>query len=121
MKAFSTHISSGFLTFLLVMVSTFTLADIDSPGGIGAYLRADAEEFPMIEKIIPESPAAGAKLEAGQRITKIDGVSTSGKPMDQVIAMIRGPEMSPVELEILGKDGKTFRRLICRKAIVIPE
>lgn len=121
MKSFCLNTRFGFTTMLLVMVSTFALADLDSPGGIGAYLELDATDYPVIKKTIPDTPAAGAKLKEGQHITKVNGVSTAGKGMEEIIAMIRGPEMTAVELEILGADGKSFRRLLCRKAITIRE
>lgn len=121
MKAFCTNTRFGFMTTLLVMVSTFALAEVDSPGGIGAYLEQDATDYPVIRKIIPDTPAAGAKLNEGQHITKVNGVSTAGKAMEEIIAMIRGPEITAVELEILGADGKSFRRLLCRKVIIIRE
>lgn len=121
MKRFCTNFRFGFLTVLLVMVSTIALAEIDSPGGIGAYLEQDTTDYPVIKKIIPDTPAAGGKLKEGQHIAKVNGVSTAGKEMAAIIAMIRGPEMSPVELEILDAEGKSFRRLLCRKVIVITE
>ncbi len=112
---------SSFLAVLLGMVATCAFADIDSPGGIGTYLGADATDYPVIQKVIPDTPAAGAKLKEGQHITKVNGVSTAGKTMEEIVAMIRGPETSAVDLEILDTDGKTIRRLLCRKVITIPE
>ncbi|MEI6537214.1 MAG: PDZ domain-containing protein [Verrucomicrobiaceae bacterium] len=86
-------------------------------GGIGIYIGTDETEYLLISKIIPDSPAAGAKLKEGEHITKVDGVSTKGKTVAEWMLMIRGPELTAVELEILGTDGKTYQRLLCRKKI----
>lgn len=112
---------TGLLIILLITVPACALADLELPGGVGIYLGSDGTDYPSINKIIPDTPAAGAKLKEGQHIVKVDGVSTAGKAMEEIIAMIRGLEITPVELEILGADGKTFRRLLCRRVITVRE
>jgi carboxyl-terminal processing protease len=109
------------LALLLALEPGQGFADAPEPGGIGVYLGTDLGERPRIIKIIPDSPAAKARLEEGQVIMKVDGISTAEKTMADWMAMIRGPEGTAVVLEVRGADGKIFQRLIFRKKLKIPE
>lgn len=120
MKKACTNVRLGFIAFLLLLGSVSAYGEQPVLGRIGIILEEDATEYPLITKVFPDTPAAGAKLKEGQHITKVNGISTAGKTMTEWYAMIMGPEMTAVELEILGVDGKKFQRLICRKKITIP-
>jgi C-terminal processing protease CtpA/Prc len=112
---------SLFLALLLMLAPSRLLAADPEPGGIGIYLGTDESSYPKIMKMIPDSPAAKAKLKEGQVILKVNDVSTKNKTMADWVNLIRGPEGTAVVLEIRDTDGTTIKRLLFRKKIEIPE
>ncbi|HWC07133.1 MAG TPA: S41 family peptidase [Gemmatimonadota bacterium] len=67
---------------------------------------------------IEGTPAYKAGLRAGDRIMKVDGVSTEGWSEEKAVQELRGPQGSEVEL-IIGRDGldEPIQADITRKAI----
>ena len=121
MNSFSARLFIAMAVLFVMAGPTRIRAEVPEVAGIGVYLGTDSGSYPRIIKVIPDSPAAKMKLEEGQVITKVDGVSTAEKTITDCVEMIRGKEGSAVVLEIRGADGKTFQRLILRKKIAIPE
>lgn len=90
----------------------------DSFEGIGATLILQ-EEWPAIAQTpIKETPAAKAGLKAEDRITAVDGDTTKGLSLDEVVAKIRGENGSKVTLTIQrGED--TFDVVVTRDVIPV--
>ena len=90
----------------------------DSFEGIGATLTLQ-EEWPAIAQTpIKETPAAKAGLKAEDRITAVDGDTTKGLSLDEVVAKIRGEKGTEVTLTIQrGQD--TFDVAVTRDVIPV--
>ncbi len=70
--------------------------------GIGVRLGSDqASRMPLIDGVLPNTPAAQAGLTSGLIVQKIDGVSTAGKSLAECVALIRGAAGTTVQLELL--------------------
>jgi S1-C subfamily serine protease len=70
-------------------------------GGIGALLRADPTNgIPLVQQVIPGSPAEAAGLRSGDLILNVDGVPTSGRTLAQNVESLRGFAESSVTLTI---------------------
>lgn len=65
--------------------------------GVGIEIGLRQDYFTVL-RIIPESPAAMSGIDVGDRITSVDGISTKGLLLSEVIETLRGPEGSRVNL-----------------------
>ena len=88
--------------------------------GIGAALanRGDGVE---VTGLTTDSAATRAGLMQGDRITAVDGLSTTEMTLDQVIAQIRGEEGVPVVLDITRPGGGARRIEIQRERVFIAQ
>jgi carboxyl-terminal processing protease len=89
-------------------------------GGIGAEIGIKDEQL-IIVAPLKESPAERIGLKSGDEILKIDDFNTAGVAVVDAVKKIRGPNGTPVTLEIYRKgwdDSKQFK--IIRDTIVIP-
>lgn len=69
--------------------------------GIGAYVSLDAVTgFPKISGTIKDAPSEDAGLRANDIIYEVDGVSTYGLTLDEVVSLIKGEEYTEVLLTI---------------------
>ena len=68
--------------------------------GIGAEMST-VNGAPIIQSVIPGSPAEKAGLLGGDTVLSIDGVSTDGQTIDTVVSRIRGDAGTTVTLSIL--------------------
>ena len=68
--------------------------------GIGAEMST-VNGAPVIQSVIPGSPAEKAGLLGGDTVVSIDGVSTEGQSIDTVVSRIRGDAGTTVTLSIL--------------------
>ena len=70
--------------------------------GIGAYIELDTETgFPKINGVIAGAPAEEADLRANDIIYEVDGESTYGLSLTEVVSLIKGPENTDVVLTIV--------------------
>jgi len=67
--------------------------------GIGAEMDI-VNGAPVIEVVIPGSPAEKAGLLSGDTVLDVNGVSTAGQDIDTVVAKIRGDAGTTVKLSI---------------------
>ena len=69
--------------------------------GIGAYISMNQQmQLAMIAGVMEESPAEGAGLREGDIIYQVDGESTQGLSLSQVVSRVKGPEDTTVHLTI---------------------
>jgi C-terminal processing protease CtpA/Prc len=86
--------------------------------GIGIVLSMQ-EEQPTIMQVLPDSPAAHVGLSPGLVIQRIDGVPTAGKPLAELVPMLRGPEGSKTSIEVVDATmGKTNTVELTRKRVL---
>lgn len=96
-----------FLIVLLTLVSAVTAAPQPELFGIGALIRDGGTKGPIIHDIVPNSPAAKAKLSTGLIISKVDDTPTAGKRLDECVSLIRGAAGTTVRIELTDPaDGK---------------
>lgn len=89
-------------------------------GGIGASLGI-RRDTTLIVNVQPGSPAARAHLRPFDRIVAIDGKPVVGLAPDSVVALIRGPEGTPIGLGLRrGLAGDPVQAVIVRAPVQIP-
>ena len=88
--------------------------------GIGAYVTVKDEQI-IISAPIADSPADRAGIRAGDIILEVDGQSTEGMSLTEVVLLVQGPEGTTVDLLIL-HEGETEPVLISvvRAVIEVP-
>ncbi|UCG54429.1 MAG: S41 family peptidase [Dehalococcoidia bacterium] len=69
--------------------------------GIGAVITVDDDDQIVVVAPIAGAPAAEAGIKPGDVLLKVDGVSTSGMGLYEVILMVRGPKGTSVSLLVL--------------------
>ena len=89
-------------------------------GGIGAELGMKDKILTVISPI-KDTPAWKAGIKKGDKILKINNISTTDMTVDKAISIIRGPEDTSVTLTILHTDERQTHDLkITRAKIAIP-
>ena len=89
--------------------------------GIGAYVNVDANGQFVITQPFRSGPAEEAGLVSGDAVLAVDGVSTVGMSLYDVINLIRGPAGSTVTLLIQRPDEpEAFEVVVTRRRIEIP-
>lgn len=69
--------------------------------GIGAYISMNQQmQLAMISGVMEDSPAQGAGLREGDIIYQVDGESTQGLSLTQVVSRVKGKEGTTVHLTI---------------------
>lgn len=75
--------------------------------GIGAYISLDTNTgLPKISGTISGAPAEKVDLRSNDLIYEVDGVSTYGMTLTEVVSLIKGPENTDVVLTIV-REGAT--------------
>lgn len=90
--------------------------------GIGAYISLDTEtSLPKISGVIAGAPAESANLRANDLIYEVDGESTYGLTLTEVVAMIKGPEATDVVLTIVREGEADYLDVtVARKKVETP-
>ncbi len=83
--------------------------------GIGVVLDIFEGNI-MITAVLKDSPADKAGLKPGDIIKKVDGIIITGKEIEEVVPMIKGPAGSEVSLAIL-RDGRNLNFVIKREQL----
>lgn len=86
-------------------------------GGVGSTIRVK-DDYVIIAEPYENSPAQKAGLKAGDKISKIDGVSYKGKTTDDVSNTLRGKPNTQIEVELIdGITNETRKVTIKREQI----
>lgn len=86
--------------------------------GIGIYLE-EKDGYVSVLSPVRNSPAEVAGILAGDKIIEVNGISTKGKKMNDVITLVRGKEGTKVTLKILRENQElTFE--LTRTKIELP-
>ena len=89
-------------------------------GGIGARINGDDGQITIVA-VLPNTPAAGAGLNAGDVILEVDGKTTSGMSVAEAVLNIRGKKGTTVKLLIQHQGAAGFEEIeIVRARIELP-
>ena len=86
--------------------------------GIGVELEL-VDGWTTVVLPLEGAPSSRVDLQPGDRILEVDGVSTSGKKLDEVVKLLRGKRGSTVVLSISREGGAPMRREVVREIIRI--
>ena len=87
--------------------------------GLGIELKADNNTL-LIVNVIPGGPAAEAGIAANDRIIEVDGKTTREVSTDAAADMLKGPELSYVEIVLQSPDGTVRRERVQRRRVDVP-
>ena len=89
----------------------------DQYSGIGVELKIDtASAQPLVERVLPGSPAEQAGVMVGDRIVAIDEAPTKGLPFGEIVVKIRGKPGSQLSLK-LDRAGRTIWSVMPRGSL----
>jgi carboxyl-terminal processing protease len=90
--------------------------------GIGVVILVEAEDaYVTIASVFNDSPAARAGLLPGDQIVRVNGTDVAGKPREDVVNMITGPEDSTVEITVFRpSDNNRIDFEITRAKVEVP-
>jgi len=114
MKSF---IKASLLACAFGMAATSALAEDESFGGIGVTIY-QLRDGVKVAEVIPGTPAAETKLQAGDIITAVDGVSLKGQDIDFSKEQLRGQVNKPLEITYIS-EGETYTAVIRRAQITV--
>lgn len=90
-------------------------------GGVGIVLASDDPAKPWrVDQVFANGPAARAGVLAGDIVTAVDGVATAGAASAAIVAMLRGPSGSIVNVSIERNGAALPAPLAIRRAAVAP-
>lgn len=90
--------------------------------GIGAYIQLDTvTSLPKISGTIEGAPSEEVDLRANDLIYEVDGVSTYGLTLTEVVSMIKGPENTDVVLTIIREGASDYLEVkVTRRQVETP-
>ncbi len=94
----------------------FEKAMTGSFSGVGCQIEVK-DGWLFVASPMEDSPAFNAGIIAGDRVSKVDGVSTHGLTTEKCIKMITGPEGTPVKLDVQ-RNGQDLTFNLTRAKIV---
>ena len=86
--------------------------------GIGVEVNSNAD-YPVIDTVFPDSPAAKAGIKPGDVIVRIDGQDVHGQTIDQTSNLIRGRVGTTVRITV-DRGGQEMELPVVREPITIP-
>ncbi|MEU5975177.1 S41 family peptidase [Streptomyces sp. NPDC047315] len=84
--------------------------------GVGLWARRSGDGRVEIARVQPGGPAAKAGVKAGDRLRTIDGSPVEGRPVTDVVALLRGNEGTEVDLG-LQRDGRRWSESLIRTTL----
>lgn len=95
------------IIFGIILTSNFVYAQDDSYTGIGVYLDQNRQigSYPIVSKVVDNSPASMFRLQRGDKITSVDTIDTTRMSNEEVTKRLRGPIDSQVTIIIQNNRG----------------
>jgi carboxyl-terminal processing protease len=87
--------------------------------GLGVELKAEDDAL-LIVNVIPGGPAERAGLGVGERITAVEGLSTTQVSLDAAADMLKGIEGSTVRLTVQSRQGRPRELQLRRQRVEVP-
>jgi carboxyl-terminal processing protease len=87
--------------------------------GVGFLIETDGDGIQVFSPL-PNSPARKAGINAGDRITAIDGRPVKGMALYDAINLVRGPAGSPIKFTIVPKGGAAREVTVVRALVTLP-
>lgn len=88
--------------------------------GIGATVTMK-DRRPTVAHTLPDSPARKSGIKAGDAIQAVDGKPTEGLSLDRVVAQVRGPAGSQVQLQLIREGAaEPFELTVTRAKVEVP-
>ncbi|MFD3329347.1 S41 family peptidase [Streptomyces sp. NPDC058701] len=84
--------------------------------GVGLWTERRPDGLIEVDKVQPDSPAARAGLRAGDRLLSVDGRAVTGLAANDVTALLRGEEGTPVVLG-LSRGGADLTETVRREQL----
>ena len=81
--------------------------------------EGDAGGYPVVTKLIKGSPAEKAGLVVGDAITSINGVATSGHPLNSMVEQLRGDAGTTITLGVRRGD-RSWQLTLTRATVNVP-
>jgi len=106
------------VSLLAAMMAAPLMAD-ESFGGIGITIY-QVREGVKVAEVIPGTPAAETKLQAGDVITAVDGVSLQGLNIEQSKEKLRGQVNKPLEITFIS-EGESYSAVLRRAQITVKD
>lgn len=94
-------------------------ADREGFGGVGITVSPTETEGVSVLAVLPDTPAALAGVQVGDRIVAVDGKLTQGLSVREVVSLLRGPIGSQVALTV-NRDGRELTLMVTRAYIIAP-
>lgn len=87
--------------------------------GLGIELKADNNTL-LIVNVIPGGPAEQGGIVANDRIIEVDGKTMQQVSTDEAADMLKGPELSYVDIVVRSTEGKLRRLRVQRRRVEVP-
>jgi carboxyl-terminal processing protease len=87
--------------------------------GLGIELKAEEHSL-LVVHVIPGGPAAEAGMLANERIIEVDGQATTAISSDVAADMLKGPELSYVEMVLQAPNGALRTLRVQRRRVDVP-
>lgn len=91
----------------------------EGDGGIGVTVEAENDQT-VVRMVQIGAPAEAAGVRAGDRIVAVDGHRVTGKPMREIVRLLRGRVGSTVAMGVFRPDENREIVLDIRRAYIIP-
>jgi C-terminal processing protease CtpA/Prc len=120
------NVKKTFVTMASWLLAAYVSCAQDAPAapssfvGVGVALSVQDNSY-RIMSVIPDSPAAQAHLQPGSYIEMVNGVSTDGMKVPELLERIQGPEGSTVALELANPEKTATNTVVLtRETITVP-
>jgi carboxyl-terminal processing protease len=88
--------------------------------GIGVRIDTAADGLPLVVGVFKGSPAEGAGVKDGDEIVAVDGKTTAGHTIDEIVDWVRGEAGTSVKVTVkTGADGKERELAMVRADVAV--